>query len=214
MPSWPSSIPGKPVLFRGQQVVNARAAGRARWPSGIAALRRPQPAPRPISCSRRSCALAGARRAGGHPHRRRRHAGGDLAAQQLLRPGRLRRRLRHPQQRADRRRRAGRRQRAHPDRHHVQGHEPLAGQRALQRLRRRRAGRRGPEAEGEASPITPEDAYFILEAARSVVFVPGYGMAVAQAQHAVARTGRAARAERRRGAATPSTPWPAACPAT
>lgn len=30
-----------------------------------------------------------------------------------------------------------------------------------------------------------EDAYFVLEAARSVVFVPGYGMAVAQAQHAV-----------------------------
>ena len=32
---------------------------------------------------------------------------------------------------------------------------------------------------------TPEDAYYVLEAAQSVVFVPGYGMAVAQAQHAV-----------------------------
>ena len=30
-----------------------------------------------------------------------------------------------------------------------------------------------------------EDAFLILEAAKSVVFVPGYGMAVAQAQHAV-----------------------------
>ena len=30
-----------------------------------------------------------------------------------------------------------------------------------------------------------EDAYYVLEAAQSVVFVPGYGMAVAQAQHAV-----------------------------
>ena len=39
--------------------------------------------------------------------------------------------------------------------------------------------------EGEAKPITAEDAYFILEAASSVIFVPGYGMAVAQAQHAV-----------------------------
>jgi NAD(P) transhydrogenase subunit beta len=29
------------------------------------------------------------------------------------------------------------------------------------------------------------DAYFVLEAARSVVIIPGYGMAVAQAQHAV-----------------------------
>ena len=39
--------------------------------------------------------------------------------------------------------------------------------------------------EGEVKPLTPEDAYYILEAASSVVVVPGYGMAVAQAQHAV-----------------------------
>ncbi len=39
--------------------------------------------------------------------------------------------------------------------------------------------------EGEVKPLTPEDAYFVLEAATNVVFVPGYGMAVAQAQHAV-----------------------------
>ncbi len=38
---------------------------------------------------------------------------------------------------------------------------------------------------GEIKPLVPEDAYFILEAANSVLFVPGYGMAVAQAQHAV-----------------------------
>ena len=43
--------------------------------------------------------------------------------------------------------------------------------------------------QGEPKPITPEDAYFILEAARSVVIVPGYGMAVAQAQHAVRELG-------------------------
>ncbi len=41
------------------------------------------------------------------------------------------------------------------------------------------------KVEGEVKPITAEDAYYILEAASSVVFVPGYGMAVAQAQHAV-----------------------------
>lgn len=34
-------------------------------------------------------------------------------------------------------------------------------------------------------PISAQDAYYILEAAQSVVFIPGYGMAVAQAQHAV-----------------------------
>jgi NAD(P) transhydrogenase subunit beta len=39
--------------------------------------------------------------------------------------------------------------------------------------------------QGEVNPISPEDTYYILEAACSVVFVPGYGMAVAKAQHAV-----------------------------
>ncbi len=42
---------------------------------------------------------------------------------------------------------------------------------------------------GDAKSLTPEDAYFVLEAAGSVVFVPGYGMAVAQAQHAVKELG-------------------------
>ena len=39
--------------------------------------------------------------------------------------------------------------------------------------------------EGEAKAISAEDAYYLLEAAASVIFVPGYGMAVAQAQHMV-----------------------------
>ena len=37
--------------------------------------------------------------------------------------------------------------------------------------------------EGEVKAITHEDAYYVLEAASSVVIVPGYGMAVAQAQY-------------------------------
>lgn len=45
------------------------------------------------------------------------------------------------------------------------------------------------EVEGEMKAISSEDAYYILEAAESVVFVPGYGMAVAQAQHAVKELG-------------------------
>jgi NAD(P) transhydrogenase subunit beta len=45
------------------------------------------------------------------------------------------------------------------------------------------------EQQGEVNPINAEDAYLILEAARSVIFVPGYGMAVAQAQHAVRELG-------------------------
>lgn len=39
--------------------------------------------------------------------------------------------------------------------------------------------------EGEMKPLSIEDAYYVLESASSVVFVPGYGMATAQAQHAV-----------------------------
>ena len=45
------------------------------------------------------------------------------------------------------------------------------------------------KVEGEVRPIVPEDAYLILEAASSVAFVPGYGMAVAQAQHVVRELG-------------------------
>jgi len=41
------------------------------------------------------------------------------------------------------------------------------------------------EIEGTVKPIVAEDAYYILEAASSVLIVPGYGMAVAQAQHVV-----------------------------
>jgi NAD(P) transhydrogenase subunit beta len=43
----------------------------------------------------------------------------------------------------------------------------------------------GDSVEGEVKPVSVEDAYLIMEAASSVVFVPGYGMAVAQAQHVV-----------------------------
>jgi NAD(P) transhydrogenase subunit beta len=43
--------------------------------------------------------------------------------------------------------------------------------------------------QGEAKVMSAQDAYHVLEAASSVVFVPGYGMAVAQAQHAVRELG-------------------------
>ncbi|MEL7432088.1 MAG: NAD(P)(+) transhydrogenase (Re/Si-specific) subunit beta [Chlamydiota bacterium] len=36
-----------------------------------------------------------------------------------------------------------------------------------------------------AKKLTPQDAYYLLESARSILIVPGYGLAVAQAQHAV-----------------------------
>ena len=51
------------------------------------------------------------------------------------------------------------------------------------------AAKQATKVEGEAKPIVVDDAYLILEAATSVVFVPGYGMAVAQAQHVVRELG-------------------------
>jgi NAD(P) transhydrogenase subunit beta len=50
-------------------------------------------------------------------------------------------------------------------------------------------GKAGQGYKGEAKAISPEDAYLVLEAAQSVVIVPGYGMAVAQAQHVVRELG-------------------------
>ena len=51
------------------------------------------------------------------------------------------------------------------------------------------AVKQGKAIEGEVKPISVEDAYYILEAAGNVCFVPGYGMAVAQAQHVVKELG-------------------------
>ncbi len=51
------------------------------------------------------------------------------------------------------------------------------------------AVKQGKAIEGEVNPISVQDAYYILEAASNVCFVPGYGMAVAQAQHVVKELG-------------------------
>ena len=47
----------------------------------------------------------------------------------------------------------------------------------------------GEGPQGEIRPATAEDVYYILEAADSVAFVPGYGLAVAQAQHVTRELG-------------------------
>jgi NAD(P) transhydrogenase subunit beta len=52
------------------------------------------------------------------------------------------------------------------------------------------AAKTAKAVEGEVKPISVEDAYYILEAASNVCFVPGYGMAVAQAQHVVKELGK------------------------
>jgi len=48
---------------------------------------------------------------------------------------------------------------------------------------------KGSEEQGEVNPINVSDAFLILENASSVLIVPGYGMAVAQAQHVVRELG-------------------------
>lgn len=48
----------------------------------------------------------------------------------------------------------------------------------------------GRVSEGEMKAASIEDAYYVLEAAQNVVVVPGYGMAVAQAQHVTKELGQ------------------------
>src|SRR5437667_4868719 len=47
----------------------------------------------------------------------------------------------------------------------------------------------GPAAEamGTVRSITPEELTVLIDSVRSVIIVPGYGMAVAQAQHGVSQ---------------------------
>jgi NAD(P) transhydrogenase subunit beta len=52
------------------------------------------------------------------------------------------------------------------------------------------AGVASAQVKGDVKALGSNDAYYILEAARSVMFVPGYGMAVAQAQHVVRELGK------------------------
>ena len=118
--------------------------------------------------------------------RRRRHAGRDLAAQRVHRPLGRRGRLRARQRRPDRRRHARRLLGNDPHPRDGDGDEPLDRQHPLRRLRRRAERRRRRAREERPShSIGAQDAAIKLAYADSVVIVPGYGMAVAQAQHAV-----------------------------
>jgi len=53
----------------------------------------------------------------------------------------------------------------------------------------------GEQPEGEITPISVEETVNLLTDARHVIIVPGYGMAVAQAQHAVAEITKILRAK-------------------
>jgi NAD(P) transhydrogenase subunit beta len=52
------------------------------------------------------------------------------------------------------------------------------------------------EEQGEVQPILPEETAELLRDAREVMIIPGYGMAVAQAQHTVYEITQALRAKK------------------
>ena len=69
--------------------------------------------------------------------------------------------------------------------HHVQGDEPLVHNVLFGAFGQVQVGGRWSEKRKPVRSATAEEAAAILEAAKKVVIVPGYGMAVAQAQHKV-----------------------------
>ena len=61
---------------------------------------------------------------------------------------------------------------------------------------------------------TPEDVGVLLAYARKVVIIPGYGLAVAQAQHTVRELADPLMARGASRCSSPSIRWPGACPGT
>ena len=75
-------------------------------------------------------------------------------------------------------------------------------------------GAAGGAEGGTVREVSVDDAAIQLAYAQKVIIVPGYGLAVAQAQHACARAGRRCSSSAASKSRTPSIRWPGACRAT
>ena len=126
-------------------------------------------------------------------------------------------RVRARQHDADHRRVAGRALGDDPHPDHVRGDEPVAGQRPVRRPGARRSTGRRRQGEdiyaGRVKSADPEEIAMLLDIAQRVVIVPGYGLAVSQAQHAVRDLADLLESRASRSS-SPSTPSPAGCPDT
>ena len=179
----PQITPSRPVMIPGGQLVTAALAlitvvaaaylsGRQRQPPGDAG----HPGRR-----------ADLRRHDDAADRRRRHAGRHLAAQLVHGHGRRDGGLRAREPGPDHRRRARRCVGRDPDQADGRRHEPVRPEHHDRRVRWGRRHRRGRAvaAGGCVRELGMDDAAIQLAYAQSVIVVPGYGLAVAQAQHAV-----------------------------
>ena len=188
-------LPGRPIKLPGQIVHQPRAVRDLRGSAIVLAAGTHSQALFIIGIL---LAAGGAREHGRAADRRRGHAGRDLAAERVHRAVGGRDRYRAEQHRDDRRRDDRRRVGHDPDQPDGQGDEPLRAGDRRRRVRRRgrRAGRRAAaRTGGTVRSTSAQDVAIQLSYARQVVIAPGYGMAVAQAQHAVRELERALEAK-------------------